>query len=257
MSAGALALQSLWVVEVGSAATALAVGDRVAVRAGFLGPGTSIDGGYATRVRVPAEMLLPIPDGVSYEQAAVATDAGLTAYHALTAQGHVTPGDKVGIIGAGGLGHLGIQFALALGAEVYVAEVNDAQIEACADYAVSGWGKSILDFASKDLDVIIDYAGFSITTNEAVQAVKFGGRVVLVGIGVTELTISVALVGKEVELVGSLNGTKDDLEQILAILDAGQASAHTETIAFEEIPAGLERLAKGQVRGRLVAAIPL
>ena len=105
--------------------------------------------------------------------------------------------------------------------------------------------------------MIIDYAGFGITTNEAVQAVKFGGRVVLVGIGVTELTISVALVGKEVELVGSLNGTKDDLEQILAILDAGQASAHTETIAFEEIPAGLERLAKGQVRGRLVAEIPL
>jgi D-arabinose 1-dehydrogenase-like Zn-dependent alcohol dehydrogenase len=205
---------------------------------------------------VSPEWLVPIPDEVSYEQAAVATDAGLTAYHALTARGHVKPGDKVGIIGAGGVGHLGIQYALALGASVYVAEVNDAQREASAGYAYSKWAKSILEFASENLDVIIDYAGFGITTSEALQAVKFGGRVVLVGIGVPEFTVSTMLVGKEAELVGSLNGTKDDLEQVLAILAAGKASAHTESINFYDIPAGLKRLAAGDVRGRLVAEIP-
>lgn len=244
------------VVEIGSDVTGFAIGDRVAVRANSAGPGTGVDGGYATRVRTSAQWLVPVPDSVSYEQAAVATDAGLTAYHALTARGEVKSGYKVGIIGAGGLGHLGIQFALALGASVYVAEIGDAQREACRKYAISGLGRSILEFASEDLDVIIDYAGFGITTSEAVEAVKFGGQVVLVGIGVPEFTLSSLLVGKEAELFGSLNGTKDDLEQVLAILAAGQAEAHTETIEFAQIPDGLERLATGKVRGRLVASIP-
>lgn len=244
------------IVSVGESVREFVVGDRVAVRANSLGPGTGIDGGYATRVKTSEEWLVRIPDSVSYEQAAVATDAGLTAYHAVTARGRVTAGSKVGIIGAGGLGHLGIQFALALGASVFVAEISNAQKEACADYAVSGWGKSILEFSTESLDVIIDYAGFGITTSEAVEAVRFGGRVVLVGIGVPEFTLSSLLVGKEVELFGSLNGTKEDLEQVLTVLAAGEASAHTEAIDFLDIPAGLERLAQGKVQGRLVAEIP-
>jgi len=243
------------IVEIGSDVTGYAIGDRVVVKAGQLGPGSSSDGGYSTHVRVAAEWLLPIPDGVSYEQAAVATDAGLTAYHALTIRGHLKRGDKVGIIGAGGLGHLGIQFAIALGATVYVAEVNEAAKAASAGYDVTAWGTSILDFADENLDVIIDYAGFGVTTNEAVQAVKFQGRVVLVGIGVTEFTLSSVLVGKEVDLVGSLNGSREDLAEVLEILARGDVKARLENISFEEIPAGLERLSNGQVRGRLVAVI--
>lgn len=70
--------------------------------------------------------VVPIPEGLSFEQAATATDAGRTAYHAVRTIGRVQRDTRLGIIGFGGLGSLGADIAMTLGAEVFVAEINTA-----------------------------------------------------------------------------------------------------------------------------------
>ncbi|MDQ1058222.1 D-arabinose 1-dehydrogenase-like Zn-dependent alcohol dehydrogenase [Arthrobacter globiformis] len=115
------------VAQLGDAVTGLSLGQRVAIPATIQGPGTGTDGGFADKVKAFDYQVIPVPDGVAWEQAAPATDAGMTSYHALKVGG-VQSGTKLGIIGAGGLGSLAIQFAKALGAKIYVAEVNRGRL---------------------------------------------------------------------------------------------------------------------------------
>lgn len=241
---------------VGDEVTDFAIGDRVVVPAKVEGPGTSLDGGFAPKVAAPAAFVIPLPDGVDWDQAAAATDAGLTSYHAVIVEGGVTSGTKVGIIGLGGLGSLGAQAALAVGAEVYVAEKNERVHEFARSLGVQHVSTDILAFADQDLDVIVDYAGFGSTTAGAIQTVKQGGRVVQVGLGVAEATIPIQqVVLKQVTLVGSLAGTNEDCAAVLELVAAGKLASKLEHVHFDEIAAGLGRLERGEVVGRLVAIL--
>jgi propanol-preferring alcohol dehydrogenase len=239
---------------VGSNVTEFAIGDRVAVPAKVEGAGTTFDGGFATKVASPAKWVIPIPEGVAWDQAAAATDAGLTSYHALVVRGGATSESRVGIIGLGGLGSLGAQAALALGAEVYIAEKNETVHEYARSLGVAGVSTDITDFTDRGLDVIVDYAGFGTTTAAAIEAVKPGGKVVQVGLGVTEGTFPLqTLVLKQVDFLGSLAGTNDDCVAVLEMVKTGKLASRIEHIGFDDIGDGLERLAKGKVAGRLVA----
>lgn len=107
------------------------------------------------------------------------------------------------------------------------------------------------------LDVICDFAGRGSTTAGAIEAVRSEGRVVQVGQAVRDATISIhALTLKAVELVGSLGGTGDDIAAVYALIASGQLTPTIETIGFDDIPAGLDRLARGALEGRLVAEYP-
>ena len=106
--------------SVGEGVSDFKVGDVVVVPARADGLGGLYDCGYAAKCAAPAAWLVPLPEGVSWEAGAAATDAGMTSYQAVAVAGSVSQGSIVGIIGAGGLGYLGIQTALALGAEVFV-----------------------------------------------------------------------------------------------------------------------------------------
>lgn len=184
-----------------------ALGDRVGIPAVTYGPGTAMNGGFAEKVRVPAELVVRIPDAVGFDQAAPATDAGRTAYRAIHTAGLVRPGQNVGIIGFGGLGSLGAQIALAAEANVSVAEVNAGAQEAARGLGASGVGADIRDFEDWDLDVIIDFAGFGTTTASAIDAVRAGGRVVQIGLAVEMATISTQkMVLKDLTYVGASNG---------------------------------------------------
>ena len=99
------------VARLGSQVSGFAIGDRVAVRSAVEGPGCGRDGGFQNRIAAQSELLVRIPAGVRWDQAAVSTDAGTTAYHAVAIRGQVQAGDKVGIIGMGGLGSLAVQMA--------------------------------------------------------------------------------------------------------------------------------------------------
>lgn len=236
--------------------TAFSIGDRVVIPAKVEGAGTSINGGFASHVVSPAEFVIPLPDGIDWDQAAAATDAGMTSYHAVIVQGGVTAGTKVGIIGLGGLGSLGAQAALAVGAVVYVAEKNLEVHDFARSLGVTEVAPDIADFTDRGLDVIVDFAGFGTTTAGAILAVKRGGRVVQVGLGVAEGTLPLLqLVLKQVELVGSLAGSNEDCAAVLDLIAAGRMSSRLTDVTFDEIGEGLSRLERGEVIGRLIAVL--
>lgn len=246
------------VAEVGEGVTGWSVGARVGVcpmtRAGA--PGYGYDGGFADKILVDQVTLVPMPDNVPFALGAAGTDAGMTSYHAVMTKGRVVEGTRLGIIGLGGLGQIGARVGVLAGAEVYAAELNEEVWDLADELGITGIARSIRDFADKQLDVIIDFAGFGTTTAEAIETVRFGGRVVQVGMGKLEATISTRdLIIKECELVGSRGGTKDDVAGVYELFASGQLAPHYTEIGFDDIPDGLDRLARGVVKGRLVARI--
>ena len=113
---------------------------------------------------------------------------------------------------------------------------------------------SIRDFARERLDVIVDFAGFGTTTAEAIETVGQNGRVVQVGMGKLEATISTkAMILKRVTLAGSNGGTPDDVEGIYSMLSAGELKPVLKSIPLEAVADGLDQLHRGEVTGRLVA----
>jgi alcohol dehydrogenase, propanol-preferring len=222
-------------------------------------PGVNRDGGYAAKVigRAHEASYIPVPDNVSFEQAAVATDMGMTAHHAVIAVGGVRAALKVGIIGLGGLGATGARIAVLAGAEVYAAEPKDEVRDAAvAALGVKGAVRDVLDLAGLDLDVIVDFAGVGTTTAGAIEVIGAGGRIVQVGLGRVEATINTsALCTKELTLVGSLAGDKSDVAAVLGYIAAGQLAPALEIITFDQIGEAIQRLRAGQVTGRFVARI--
>jgi alcohol dehydrogenase, propanol-preferring len=242
------------VAQLGSEVTGFEIGQKVVIPATVPGPGTGTDGGFAEKVKAFDYQVIALPEGVAWEQAAPATDAGMTSYHALK-RGGVTAGTKVGIIGAGGLGSLAIQFAKGMGAEVYVAETNRAAWDRIQTLGVDGLAANIREFQDEGLEVIVDYAGVGSTTDDAIETVGVDGTVVQVGMGVERADISTTSVMlKQVNYLGSLGGTNEDAAEVLEMMAAGKVSSEVEVVGFDDIDESIKRFARGDAtRGRLVA----
>jgi alcohol dehydrogenase, propanol-preferring len=260
------------IAAVGPGVTDFAVGDRVGVSAtpgwdehtrpfgpgtdlgqdGGSQPGVHVDGGYAEQCMVRASRLVPIPDNVSFELAAVGTDALVAGYHNVRNTGQVKLGERVGIVGLGGLGMSGLRTAVLAGAQVYGVDIRD---EVFADAYANGAIECFTDVAALkplELDLIVDFAGVGTSTNEAIKAVRPRGRVVLVGLGRPEMTIDTTpFVISRIRLLTSQGVGKDDLVQVYRLLAAGELKPRLEEFAFTELPEALERLRNGGVVGRL------
>lgn len=247
---------------IGSEVEGFQVGDVVGVCTSGVKPpaGMFTPGGFADKMAADYRDLARVPEGLDMALAALATDAGMTSYHAMAKTGGVTAGMKVGVIGFGGLGQIGARVAVLAGAEVHVAEMKEdvwplaleAGVTACVADAAE-WGKGSHPMAGGDFDLIVDYAGFN-TTQKALNALKRGGKVVQVGLGEPTFTVATnSVLGKTIE--GSLGGTVEDIEEVFDLMLRGEITPVYTEIAFEEIGAGLERLKNNQVTGRLVARL--
>jgi len=248
------------VCYVGEVVAGFKHGDRVVVSGvPEYTPGFHLDGGYATHCRMRATSLRRLPDGVSFEQGAVATDAGQTAYGAVMHNGALKKGQRVGIIGLGGLGMTAARIALANGASaVYGAEVRREVWDTAIENGVAEVVDDVKDMAAFDLDLIIDFAGTGITTADAIAAVKFRGTVVLVAATKEECTFNTSsLIRKEIVLRGSQGGIPGHTEAVLELMNRGELEILASPITFDEIPEGLMRLERGGVNGMLVAVLPV
>ena len=245
------------VCEIGPGVHEFARGDRV-VASGTqqFCPGRDADGAYATHCLLPVGCLLALPDRVSFTQGAAATDAGQTSYHAIMVAGGLVRGERVGIIGLGGLGMTGARIAVLHGAEVFGAEPRREVWAAAKAQGVREVVHDAAHLAQYDLDLIVDFAGFGNTTANAIAAVRYGGRVVQVGLGEIEAVISrMQLVAKSVTLRGSGGGQPGDTAAVLALMAKGDLTIEATEIGFDSIPDGLQRLERGGVVGRIVAAL--
>ncbi|MAP64407.1 MAG: alcohol dehydrogenase [Microbacterium sp.] len=244
------------VAALGDGVTDFAVGDRVAVLCYPTSPGTGRDGGFQPRLAVQTDLLVRVPDEVAWDQAAASTDAGATSYHAVVTTGRALAGEKVGIIGLGGVGVLGAQAALSVGATVYAADPNEGLHAFAREIGATKVVKDISELAGEDLDLVVDFAGFGTTTAGAIEVVGEHGRVVQVGLGRIESTINTwSVVAKQVEYLGSLGGTLDDNAKVLELMAAGKMTSFTQIVGFDDIPAAIESVRAGQAtKGRFVVS---
>ncbi|MFD5753205.1 zinc-binding dehydrogenase [Streptomyces sp. NPDC127033] len=244
--------------EVGPGMEDWKVGDRVGL-APVMPDGDAIgygawDGGYGPKVRATGANLVRLPPELSFEMGAMATDAGITSYHAMVTVGGLKKGMRVGVIGLGGLGYIGARVAVLKGAEVYAADIDPSTREHAAEIGLAGVAESITEFADKDLPLIVDYAGFGTTTAQAVETLAASGTLVQVGLGRLEATVNTqAIVLKQLRILGSLSGTQQDLAELYDLMRSGELNPPINRLAPDRIPEGLERLRKGGVVGRLIA----
>lgn len=246
------------VVAVGDGVTDIAVGDRVGVCPTATGgaPGYVRNGGFTFQHVAPAADLVKMPDGLSFELAAMGTDAGMTSYHAMVVRGGAKAGMKVGVIGFGGLGQIGARVAAVLGAELHVAEPNKSTWDAAKAAGAVSVVENADEWAGKDFDLVVDYAGSGVTTRAAAKAVKFGGKVVLVGMAKLEFTLdTMDMILKELNVLGSVGGTKDDIAAIYDMMSKGAVDPKFTVIGFDDIPQGIDDLNHHRITGRLVAHI--
>jgi len=245
------------IVEIGEGVEGYAIGDVVSVcplyaKDGTV-PGYTRDGGYGTMTTAPVEQLVKVPEGLAYSKAAAATDAGATSYRAVCTVGGIKPGMRVGIIGVGGLGQFAVRIAVVKGCEVYVATRKKEAQELSLSLGAKEAKASITEFADKKLNVIVDFAGGGQTTTDAINTVAQYGKVVMVGMAKDTAEIStMAMIMKELKFEGSQGSTTADLKDCLDLLASGELDPVINTCKFEEIGEGIERLRRGEIKGRLV-----
>ena len=190
-------------------------------------------------------------EGVPFAHAAVATDSIATAYHAVVTEAGVRPGERVVVVGLGGLGLNGVKFSALSGAKVFGVDKDSSVFDAARSQGAAGCSTSIHEVAG-NVDVVIDFAGVGVTTADAVLKVRPGGRVILVGLGSDSTTISTqALITKNVQLRGSIGASRRDLEAVLEFLAEGVHRPVVEEVPFDELTSGVKRLERGEVTGRL------
>ncbi|HHX13403.1 MAG TPA: zinc-binding dehydrogenase [Clostridiales bacterium] len=245
------------VLELGKNVEGWKIGDRVAICPmpynGAYGPGYGRDGGYGTITSAHSSMLIKVPDNVTSDQAAASTDAGMTSYHAVAVKGGAKKGVKVGIIGLGGLGTVGMDVAISKGAEVYVATRKAAAQQKAREHGAFKVASNIKEFKDDQLDVIIDFAGAGITTRDAMETVKPGGKVVLVGMHNLEIPVNGSeLILRDVRLEGSMGGTKEDIADVIQLISEGKLKIGVELIPLSAVGDGLKRLEGGEADDRLV-----
>ncbi|MEO8888893.1 MAG: NAD(P)-dependent alcohol dehydrogenase [Jatrophihabitantaceae bacterium] len=270
-----------WVHEVGSAVTNVAVGDTVilhptptcglcrACRAGqdmhcsasnF--PGLDSDGGMAEYLLTSARACVKLDAATKPEDVAALADAGITAYHAVRkAIPLLYPGTTCAVIGAGGLGHIGIQCLSALTAtNIIVVDRNPAALELAgqlgANETVLADGKQV--DAVKDLtdgngaDVVLDFVAEEGAENEGFAMTRPGGSYFVIGYGGTLVVPTLDVISTERNIIGNIVGTYNELAELMVLAQAGKVTLHTKTYPLDEAQQALHDLDAGLVRGRAI-----
>ena len=221
-------------------------------------PGITYDGGYAEAMVAPADALARIPDELSAVDAAPLLCAGVTTFHALRESG-ARPGDLVAILGIGGLGHLGVQFAAKMGYRT-VAIARGAEKEALAKRL----GAHVyLDSTTQDVAAELTKLGgaktilATVTSGKAMTAVIPGlavrGKLVVVGVGMDPIEVSTAdLIGGSRTVVGHASGASIDSQDTLAFSALSGVRPTIETMPLERAAEAFDKMMRNEARFRMV-----
>jgi NAD+-dependent secondary alcohol dehydrogenase Adh1 len=270
-----------WVDAVGSAVTNVAPGDKVilhplltcglcrACRAGddvhcenSQFPGIDTDGGYAEFLLTSARSCVKIDDSLEPADVAALADAGLTAYHAAAkAAVRLRAGDRCVVIGAGGLGHIGIQVMHAISpAELIVIDRNPEAVklalEIGADHAVVADGthaEQVRELTGgHGAEVVIDFVGEGGSTKEGLAMTRRAGDYLVVGYGENVDVPTIDLISAEINIIGNLVGSYNDLVELMALAAQQKVRLHTARYALDDFQSAIDDLDGGRVRGRAI-----
>lgn len=213
-------------------------------------------GGYSERIVVNEKYVLRVPDSIPLERAAPLMCAGITLYSPLR-HWNAGPGKKVAIVGLGGLGHVGVKIAHAMGADVTVLSQSLAKKDdgiamgAGAYYATSD--PATFRKLRNTFDLIINTVSAKLDWNALLALLKVDGTMVVVGIPEEEVPIDAfALVGGRRSLAGSMIGSIAETQEMLDFCAAHNVVPEIEVIAIQDVNEAYERVRKSAVRYRFV-----
>jgi alcohol dehydrogenase, propanol-preferring len=259
------------VTALGAGVSTLSVGDRVGVQpiwstCGFCRyclsgkeqlcrsrqiTGETRDGGYAELMLADAAYAYPIPDNLTDSEAAPLLCPGITAYGSVK-KAALSPGQKVAVLGVGGVGHMVVQMARLTGADVYAITRNPEhqavaeEVGAVKSYSPRGHGATHAPDAAFDAAIV--FAPSAASVEEAMRITRPGGRIVL---GVAE-TVGLLDIGDEKTVVGSVLGNRQEMREVLALAAAGKLRSIHAEYALSEANEVLAKLKAGLVRARAV-----
>jgi propanol-preferring alcohol dehydrogenase len=221
--------------------------------------GSSVDGAYAEYALAEERFAVPVPDAVSSLDAAPLTCAGVTTFKAIKVAG-VQPGERVGVFGIGGLGHLAVQYARIVGGIVVAVDVEDAKLDLAtelgADHVVNARTTdpvaAIGDLGG--IDVAVALAATPGSFEQAFRSLRRGGRLVCVALpadGTLQIPIFDTVLGG-ISVIGSIVGTRQDLADVFALHSAGRTRVVTEGRKLDEINQSFDDVLAGRVPARLV-----
>jgi len=212
--------------------------------------GENVDGGYAEFIAAPSDFIYQVPENLGFEEAAPLFCPGVTAYRAVKRAG-VRPGQKVGVIGIGGVGHMSLQFARLAGGEVVAVDRLEGQLELArelgADHVVPAG--EFEEFVSKTgkLDVVMVHAPSQQAVDQAMKAVKRGGTVLMAVVG--NIRVSFA---DEHTIIGSVIGSRMDMIETSKLAGKRKVQVKWQGFKLEEANDVLLRLKRGEIVGRAV-----
>ena len=218
--------------------------------------GFTVDGGYAEYMKIPAEYLLRLPDALDFVDAAPLFCGGVTVYGGFKSAG-LRPDQRVAILGIGGLGHLGIQIAKAMGAEVIAITSGgkeDWARELGADQVITrngDIGQQLLELGGADVILTTTIEPADIAS--VMQGLRVRGSYVITGMTADPLSIMpAAFAFAQQRIIGSIIGTRRDQAELLDLVVRNNIRPVTEVYPLDEVNEVHDRLRDQKVRLRAV-----
>ncbi len=221
--------------------------------------GYSVDGSYAEYVLAPAAYVSRLPDGMDFAAAAPILCAGVTTYKGLK-ETNTRPGEWVVISGIGGLGHVALQYARAMGLHVAAVDVAEDKLalarELGAEIALNATTTNPADELQRLIGGahgVLVTAAAPVAFHQGIGMLRRGGTCVLLGLPPGDFATPIFdVVLKRLTIRGSIVGTRKDLQEALQFAAEGKVRATIETQPLEAINTVFERLRHGAVQGRVV-----
>ncbi len=220
--------------------------------------GVMVDGGYAQFTKAPASHVVKIPQALSSEQAAPLLCAGVTIHRALK-QAKLRAGQRLAVLGVGGLGHLAVQIGRAAGAEVTAIDISEEKLALAKSLGAS---RTLNAATSKVVKEVRGFGGVHVALvasaakpayDMAFSCVRPTGTLLVVGLPAQDITFPpIMMAASEIHIKASSVGTREDLREVLALGAAGAVHCHVTPRPLEEAQNVLEELSRGEVSGRVV-----
>jgi propanol-preferring alcohol dehydrogenase len=221
----------------------------------------TVDGGYAEFVKAPATHVARIPDNLASEQAAPLLCAGVTVHRALK-QSRITKGQRLAVFGVGGLGHLAVQIGRELGADVTAIDISEEKLALAKTLGASRTLNAASDKVVQQLrsqggvHVALVTSAAKAAYDMAFYCVRPTGVLLAVGLPAQDVCFPpILMAAGEIRIQASAVGTRQDLQEILAMGAAGKVHCEVATQPLSQANEVLEQLRRGKVSGRLVLSV--
>jgi NAD+-dependent secondary alcohol dehydrogenase Adh1 len=223
-------------------------------------PGISEDGGFADFLLTSARSVIKLDPSLEPKDIAALADAGLTAIHAVKkALPVLSPGTRAVVIGAGGLGHIGIQCLAAMTpAEIIVVDPSEPALELArevgADHTVRVDGSHVdtVRELTEGLgaEVILDFVGEKGAVEDGIAMIQDGGFYYVIGYGQNLVVPTIDIISREISFIGNLVGTYTDLEELMTLTAQGKVRLRTSRYPLDAINDAMADLDEGRLQGR-------